>query len=92
MTDDCDLFGQEIKELLQNYKQKKTTVYEPCTVNNYIECLIGLREVNLFFISIKTSFGSIYCFNLYSCYRTNCFIYRNWDSLILITYLIHLWI
>ncbi|KAM3966722.1 uncharacterized protein ACR2FA_012266 [Aphomia sociella] len=35
---------EEVKELLQNYKHKKATVYEPCTHKNINECLIGLRE------------------------------------------------
>ncbi|XP_063546136.1 uncharacterized protein LOC134754009 [Cydia strobilella] len=34
----------EIRELLQNYKFKKATVYEPCTNTNIKECLIGLTE------------------------------------------------
>lgn len=37
---------EEIKELLENYKYKKATVYEPCNAFNYRECLIGLREVS----------------------------------------------
>lgn len=36
----------EIKELMENYKDKKATIYEPCTKKNFKECLIGLSEVN----------------------------------------------
>ncbi|CAK1548471.1 unnamed protein product [Leptosia nina] len=35
---------EEIRELLENYKDKKATIYEPCTQKNYKECLIGLSE------------------------------------------------
>ncbi|KAG7304511.1 hypothetical protein JYU34_011460 [Plutella xylostella] len=35
---------EEVKELLENYKYKKPTAYEPCTLKNINECLIGLRE------------------------------------------------
>ncbi|CAG9575911.1 unnamed protein product [Danaus chrysippus] len=35
---------EEVKELLQNYKYKKATIYEPCTHQNFKECLIGLSE------------------------------------------------
>ncbi|XP_045454854.1 uncharacterized protein LOC123664336 [Melitaea cinxia] len=34
----------EIKELLDNYKSKKATIHEPCTLKNFKECLIGLSE------------------------------------------------
>nr|XP_034840961.1 uncharacterized protein LOC117996925 [Maniola hyperantus] len=34
----------EVKELLQNYRYKKATAYEPCTLKNFKECLIGLHE------------------------------------------------
>ncbi|KAJ0181253.1 hypothetical protein K1T71_003338 [Dendrolimus kikuchii] len=34
----------EVKELLLNYKHKKATTYEPCTLQNFKECLIGLSE------------------------------------------------
>ncbi|KAL4715217.1 hypothetical protein ACJJTC_007799 [Scirpophaga incertulas] len=37
-------FDAEIRELLANYKHKKTTIYEPCTLNNVKECLIGMNE------------------------------------------------
>lgn len=35
----------EVMELLQNYRYKKATAYEPCTLKNFKECLIGLHEV-----------------------------------------------
>ncbi|XP_013193156.1 uncharacterized protein LOC106136983 [Amyelois transitella] len=41
---DFENLDEEVKELLQNYKHKKATVYEPCTLKNYKECLIGLSE------------------------------------------------
>ncbi|XP_023945825.2 uncharacterized protein LOC112051426 [Bicyclus anynana] len=34
----------EVKELLLNYRYKKATAYEPCTLKNFKECLIGLHE------------------------------------------------
>lgn len=40
--DDLD---EEVKELLLNYKFKKVTLYEPCTIKNFKECLIGINEV-----------------------------------------------
>lgn len=40
----------EIKELLDNYKSKKATIHEPCTLKNFKECVIGLSEVELFYI------------------------------------------
>jgi hypothetical protein len=43
----------EIKELLNNYEHKKATYYEPCTLKNIKECLIGLHEVRLFQVNIK---------------------------------------
>lgn len=42
---DWENLDEEVKELLQNYKHKKATTYEPCTLENYKECLVGLREV-----------------------------------------------
>ncbi|XP_028175081.1 uncharacterized protein LOC114363529 [Ostrinia furnacalis] len=42
----------EVLELLKNYKHKKATAYEPCSLKNINECLIGLREeLDLFNIS-----------------------------------------
>lgn len=41
---------EEVKELLENYKFKKATLYEPCTVKNFKECLIGIYEVKTFCI------------------------------------------
>lgn len=41
---------EEVKELLRNYKFKKASVFEPCTQDNFKECLIGLSEVELTFI------------------------------------------
>ncbi|XP_039765774.1 uncharacterized protein LOC120637816 [Pararge aegeria] len=35
---------EEVKELLLNYRYKKATAYEPCTLKNYKQCLIGLHE------------------------------------------------
>ncbi|CAK1599928.1 unnamed protein product [Parnassius mnemosyne] len=35
---------EEVRELLENYKFKKATIYEPCTLKNFKECLIGLHE------------------------------------------------
>ncbi|XP_038209171.1 uncharacterized protein LOC119830284 [Zerene cesonia] len=35
---------EEVKELLENYKFKRATFYEPCTRNNIKDCLIGLSE------------------------------------------------
>ncbi|KAL0895626.1 hypothetical protein ABMA27_011715 [Loxostege sticticalis] len=35
---------EEVLGLLQNYKHKKATTYEPCTLKNISECLIGLNE------------------------------------------------
>lgn len=43
----------EIKELLDNYKSKKATIHEPCTLKNFRECVIGLSEVRI-----------ILCFNM----------------------------
>lgn len=42
-----EALDEEVKELLQNYKHKKATAYEPCTLKNIKECLIGLHEVSL---------------------------------------------
>ncbi|XP_053601144.1 uncharacterized protein LOC128669923 [Plodia interpunctella] len=41
---DFENLDEEVKELLQNYKHKKATAYEPCTLKNFKECLIGLSE------------------------------------------------
>lgn len=43
---DFESLDEDIKELLQNYKSKKATIYEPCTHENVKECLIGLHEVS----------------------------------------------
>lgn len=40
-----ETLDDEVKELLLNYKHKKATTYEPCTIENFKECLIGLAEV-----------------------------------------------
>lgn len=42
--DTFDSLDEEVKELLQNYKHKKATAYEPCTLENFKQCLIGLSE------------------------------------------------
>ncbi|CAF4882769.1 unnamed protein product [Pieris macdunnoughi] len=41
---DFENMDDEIKELFKNYKNKRATIYEPCTNNNFKECLIGLSE------------------------------------------------
>ncbi|XP_050354246.1 uncharacterized protein LOC126776031 [Nymphalis io] len=43
-SSDNESLDDEIKELLENYKFKKATIYEPCTLKNFKECLIGLNE------------------------------------------------
>ncbi|CAH2099801.1 unnamed protein product [Euphydryas editha] len=43
-SSDNESLEDEIKELLENYKFKKATIYEPCTLKNLKECLIGLSE------------------------------------------------
>lgn len=52
MISDLENIDEEVKELLQNYKFKKATTYEPCTIKNFKECLIGLSEVRLLKILI----------------------------------------
>lgn len=47
---DCESLDEEVKELLRNYKHKRVTIYEPCTLDNYKECLIGLSEVSFLLI------------------------------------------
>lgn len=49
---DFESLDEEVKELLRNYKHKKATTYEPCTLENFKECLIGLSEVS--FLKIIT--------------------------------------
>ncbi|CAH0722665.1 unnamed protein product, partial [Brenthis ino] len=44
ISSDLENIDEEVKELLQNYKFKKATAYEPCTLKNFKECLIGLSE------------------------------------------------
>ncbi|XP_047036440.1 uncharacterized protein LOC124642169 [Helicoverpa zea] len=39
-----ETLDEEVRELIQNYKHKRATAYEPCTVKNIKECLIGLSE------------------------------------------------
>uniref|UniRef100_A0A2A4IZU5 Uncharacterized protein n=1 Tax=Heliothis virescens TaxID=7102 RepID=A0A2A4IZU5_HELVI len=39
-----ETLDEEVRELIQNYKHKRATAYEPCTVRNIKECLIGLSE------------------------------------------------
>ncbi|CAG9782937.1 unnamed protein product [Diatraea saccharalis] len=43
-SSEFEILDEEVRELLQNYKHKRATVYEPCTLNNIKECLIGLNE------------------------------------------------
>lgn len=47
-TKEFDNLDAEVKELLLNYKHKRATAYEPCTLKNIKECLIGLSEVSTF--------------------------------------------
>lgn len=49
-----ETLDDEVRELLQNYRYKKATAYEPCTLKNFKECLIGLHEV-LYFILKKVN-------------------------------------
>lgn len=44
MASNYETLDDEIKELLENYKHKRSSVYEPCKIGNIKECLIGLRE------------------------------------------------
>ncbi|XP_075978625.1 uncharacterized protein LOC142978178 [Anticarsia gemmatalis] len=43
-VEEYEALDEEVKELLQNYKHKRATAYEPCTIKNFKECLIGLHE------------------------------------------------
>ncbi|XP_068628913.1 centrosomin-like [Battus philenor] len=47
---------EEVKELLENYKYKRATLYEPCTIKNFKECLIGISE-ELGLLNIKYTFN-----------------------------------
>lgn len=53
MSSDFESMDEEVKELLQNYKFKKATAYEPCTLKNFKECLIGLSEVRYIALGLK---------------------------------------
>lgn len=56
MASNYETLDDEIKELLENYKHKRSSVYEPCKIGNIKECLIGLREVSVrrdFFFSAQ---------------------------------------
>lgn len=53
MSSDFESMDEEVKELLQNYKFKKATAYEPCTLKNFKECLIGLSEVRYISLGLK---------------------------------------
>ncbi|CAB3237362.1 unnamed protein product [Arctia plantaginis] len=44
MFGEFQALDEEVKELLQNYRHKRATAYEPCTLTNFKECLIGLHE------------------------------------------------
>ncbi|XP_072935910.1 uncharacterized protein [Epargyreus clarus] len=44
ISSEFECLDEEVKELLRNYKYKKATAYEPCTLENFKECLIGLNE------------------------------------------------
>lgn len=46
LLNELESLDEEVKELIQNYKHKKATTYEPCTLKNFKECLIGLNEVS----------------------------------------------
>lgn len=48
---DCESLDEEVKELLRNYKHKRATIYEPCTLENFKECLIGLSEVSFLLVT-----------------------------------------
>lgn len=50
-----ETLDDEVKELIQNYKHKRATAYEPCTLKNYKECLIGLGEVSVYYLNFFTS-------------------------------------
>ncbi|CAH0406020.1 unnamed protein product [Chilo suppressalis] len=43
-ANEFEFLDEEVRELLENYKHKKATVYEPCTLKNVKECLIGINE------------------------------------------------
>ncbi|XP_035429626.1 uncharacterized protein LOC118262410 isoform X1 [Spodoptera frugiperda] len=43
-VEEFETLDDEVRELIQNYKHKRATAYEPCTLNNIKECLIGLSE------------------------------------------------
>lgn len=45
-VEEFETLDDEVRELIQNYKHKRATAYEPCTLNNIKECLIGLSEVS----------------------------------------------
>lgn len=42
--EEFESLDEEVKELIQNYRYKKSTTYEPCTVKNFKDCLIGLHQ------------------------------------------------
>ncbi|XP_041974226.1 uncharacterized protein LOC121729695 [Aricia agestis] len=44
ISQEYESLDEEVKELLQHYKLKMTTAYEPCNEKNFKECLIGLHE------------------------------------------------
>lgn len=46
MFGEFQALDEEVKELLQNYRHKRATAYEPCTLTNFKECLVGLHEVS----------------------------------------------
>ncbi|KAJ8733970.1 hypothetical protein PYW07_014521 [Mythimna separata] len=43
-VEEFETLDEEVRELIQNYKHKRATAYEPCTLKNIKECLIGLSE------------------------------------------------
>ncbi|XP_048006018.1 uncharacterized protein LOC125241534 [Leguminivora glycinivorella] len=52
---------EEVRELLQNYKFKKATVYQPCMNTNIKECLIGISE-ELELLNINYTFNPYFDF------------------------------
>ncbi|XP_026726128.1 uncharacterized protein LOC113492715 [Trichoplusia ni] len=43
-VEEFESLDEEVKELILNYRFKRATTYEPCTLKNFKECLIGLSE------------------------------------------------
>lgn len=45
-VEEFESLDEEVKELILNYRFKRASAYEPCTLKNFKECLIGLSEVS----------------------------------------------